>query len=156
MEDDFSIFGNKPKQLIQAGHTKRLTNFLVDYLLINILFTFTKMILMLAAPEQTYIITEPVNEWQRLYDYLMLAVFYALYMGLVEAIFKGKSLGKLITGTRAVDMDGSAIGANTAFLRGLCRAVPFSTLSGLGLICYPWQDRWTSTLVIDEKLSGYL
>jgi uncharacterized RDD family membrane protein YckC len=84
---------------------------------------------------------------------LISLIFYALYMGLVEGVFKGKSLGKLITGTKAVNMDGSKISFATAFARGCSRAVPFCVFSAFGTPCYPWQDKWTNTLVIDEKKS---
>jgi uncharacterized RDD family membrane protein YckC len=157
MDDAFANLDNPGhRHLFQAGHVKRLINFLVDYLLINLLYNYTKVLLMITATEQNIIYVMPENEWQGLYDYLFLAILYSIYMGLTEAIFKGKSLGKLITGTRAVNRDGTRISTNTAFLRGLCRAIPLSTLSALGLICYPWHDRWTDTIVIDEALSGYI
>ena len=75
-------------------------------------------------------------------------------MFLVEALFKGKSLGKLITGTRAVNEDGSNLSAKTALLRGLSRAVPFNAFSALGTPSYPWHDKWTNSYVIDEKESN--
>ncbi|HEX9513187.1 MAG TPA: hypothetical protein VF939_22005 [Puia sp.] len=31
--------------------------------------------------------------------------------------------------------------------------VPFEVFSALGSPCHPWHDRWTDTLVIDERLS---
>ncbi|HEV8508744.1 MAG TPA: RDD family protein, partial [Chitinophagaceae bacterium] len=74
--------------------------------------------------------------------------FYGMYMGLIEAVFKGRSIGKLITGTIAVNNDGSRINGQTALLRGLSRAVPFNALSALGSPCYPWHDRWNKTYVV--------
>ena len=41
-----------------------------------------------------------------------------------------------------------------AFLRSLCRLVPFEPFSALKKPSYPWHDRWTRTLVIVEKLSN--
>jgi len=74
-------------------------------------------------------------------------------MSFVEAVFRGKSLGKLITGTQAVNLDGSSISMATAFGRGFSRAVPFCAFSAFGNPSDPWQDRWTDTMVIDQKLS---
>jgi uncharacterized RDD family membrane protein YckC len=74
-----------------------------------------------------------------------------MYMGLVEAIFKGRSIGKLITSTVAVNEDGSRVSGQVALLRGLARAVPFNAFSALGSPCYPWHDRWTKTYVVDYK-----
>ena len=85
---------------------------------------------------------------------LLYLLLFVLYMFGTEALFKGKSLGKLITGTRAVNEDGSDISAKTALLRGLSRIVPFEAFSALGNPSYPWHDKWTNTYVIDEKASN--
>ena len=84
-------------------------------------------------------------------DRIVSIFLYGVYMGIVEGLFKGKSLGKLITKTRAVNYDGSKISWSKAFGRGFSKAVPFCVFSALGSPCNPWQDRWTSTMVIDEK-----
>jgi len=89
-----------------------------------------------------------------LLDRLLRLVLYGIYMFAIEAIFKGKSLGKLITGTRAVNEDGSNVSPKAALLRGLSRAVPFNAFSALGSPAYPWHDRWTKTYIIDEKESN--
>lgn len=70
-----------------------------------------------------------------------------------EAFFKGKSFGKLITRTRAVNLDGSAMTIRTAMLRALSRSVPLEAFSALGSPCNPWHDKWTKTMVMDEKTS---
>ncbi len=75
-------------------------------------------------------------------------------MFVIEAAFKGKSLGKLITGTRAVNEDGTNVTVKAAFFRGLSRAVPFNAFSALGNPTYPWHDKWTKTYVIDERESN--
>ena len=73
----------------------------------------------------------------------MVLILYGLYMFIVEAMFKGKTLGKLITGTRAVNEDGSNLSAKTAFFTGLSRVVPFEAFSALGTPSYPSHDKWT-------------
>ena len=86
-----------------------------------------------------------------LLDRIITILLYAVYMSVVEAIFGGKSLGKLITRTKAVNLDGSKISTGTAFERGFSRAVPFCVFSAFGSPCDPWQDRWTKTMVVNEK-----
>jgi uncharacterized RDD family membrane protein YckC len=76
---------------------------------------------------------------------------YALMMGLFETILKGKTIGKLITRTTAVNRDGSQISTATAFKRGFLRAVPFCAFSALGSPSNPWQDKWTDTMVVNNK-----
>ena len=78
-------------------------------------------------------------------------IAYAIVMSLIEAIFRGKSIGKLITGTKAINEDGSDISFAKAFARGFVRAVPFNALSAFGHPSFPWHDKWTNTYVIDEK-----
>ena len=111
------------------------------------------ILLALTAPGTLYSISDTGGF--ALLDRLISLVLYALYMGTIEAVFKGKSLGKLITGTRAVNLDGSHISAGTAFTRGFSRAVPFCAFSAFGTPCNPWQDRWTNTMVVDEKASKF-
>ena len=84
---------------------------------------------------------------------LMGNFLYGVYMGALETVLKGKSLGKLVTRTRAVEQDGSPLTPRTAILRGLSRAVPFEPFSAFGSPSYPWHDRWTHSFVIDEKAS---
>lgn len=80
-------------------------------------------------------------------------IMFVFFNALVEGFTRGKSLGKFITGTRAVNQDGSRIGGFTAFVRSLFRAIPFEPLSALGSPAFPWHDKWSDTYVIDEKLS---
>lgn len=80
-------------------------------------------------------------------SYLIGLVNYTIYYTFCEKLFKGKTLGKLITGTRAVRFDGSELRWKDALLRSLVRFVPFEPFSvwfGEGL----WHDRWTNTIVI--------
>ncbi|RYX87593.1 hypothetical protein EON73_01090 [bacterium] len=79
-------------------------------------------------------------------------VFYGLIMFAIETAFRGKTLGKLITGTRAINIDGTDISMPKSLLRNFIRAVPFNALSALGSPSKPWHDSWSDTLVVDEKV----
>ena len=82
-------------------------------------------------------------------DRLITAFFYALFMFLTEMISKGRSLGKLITGTMVVKEDGS-LPTSTDFLkRNFSRIVPFDGLSFLGN--RGWHDSWSDTAVVKRK-----
>lgn len=67
-------------------------------------------------------------------------------MGVIEIIFKGRSIGKLITGTKVIRENGENISAKDAMMRGFSRMVPFEAFSGLGV--RPWHDTWTDTRVV--------
>jgi uncharacterized RDD family membrane protein YckC len=81
----------------------------------------------------------------------LIAIFnYVIYYTFCEKVFNGYTLGKLITGTRAINEDGSELTLKGAFLRTVSRLVPFETLSiwfGYGL----WHDSWTKTMVIKTR-----
>jgi uncharacterized RDD family membrane protein YckC len=139
-------------ELVRASTGQRFGNYLIDLVLFYVLFFAFGMVLVVISPSTLENIDTESTGFN-LVDRLLTLLIYALYMGLVEGLFKGKSLGKLITGTRAVNMDGTKISFATAFARGCSRAVPFCAFSALGTPCNPWQDKWTNTMVIDEKKS---
>ncbi|MFN8247910.1 MAG: RDD family protein [Ferruginibacter sp.] len=138
--------------LIRASTGKRFANYLVDVIVFYILFFVVSIIIGLVSRSTLEAMSED-DGGIGLLDRLISIVLYAVYMGIMEAVFKGKSIGKFITGTRAVNLDGTPISTGKAFARGFSRAVPFCVFSAFGNPCDPWQDRWTDTMVIDEKLS---
>lgn len=147
------LFADPEYQIVQASTGKRFANYIIDLIVFYILMVFAGVIIVIVNPTTLYSFSDD-DVATNLLDRLLSLVLYGLYMFLIEAIFKGKSLGKLITGTRAVNEDGSNISIQTALLRGLSRAVPFNAFSALGSPSYPWHDKWTKTYVIDEKLSN--
>ncbi|MHA4808989.1 RDD family protein [Flavitalea flava] len=82
-------------------------------------------------------------------DYLLFGFYYSL----AEAVFNGKTLGKLVTQTRAVQEDGSPITTSMAFIRGFSRLIPFEAISALGSPPHPWHDKWSRTFVVNEEES---
>lgn len=136
----------------RADTGKRFLNYIIDVIVFYLLFLGAGVLIAIISPESVdSLLAEEETASFALADRLISLVLYAVYMSLVEAIFKGKSLGKLITGTRAVNLDGSRISVGTAFARGFSRAVPFCAFSALGTPCNPWQDKWTNTIVVEEK-----
>ena len=142
---------NIENYFVRAESGKRFINYFIDLLVFYILAIGAGVIVAVISPSTVEGITG--SDGFGLLDRVVTLILYALYMSVIEAIFKGKSLGKLITRTRAVNLDGSRISVGTAFGRGFSRAVPFCVFSAFGSPCNPWQDRWTDTMVIDEKKS---
>jgi uncharacterized RDD family membrane protein YckC len=83
-------------------------------------------------------------------------LFFVFLMFVQEAVFKGKTIGKFITKTRAINEDGSRMSATVTLGRAFCRAVPFEPFSAFGSPPNPWHDKWTKTMVIDEKQTAEL
>ncbi len=138
--------------IAEAG--TRFLNYIIDiacfYILIFIISGFYFIFINPSALDE--VSDEPSFAF-KLGDRLLSLLMYAIYMGISESIFKGKSIGKFFTKTRAVYLDGSYISSGTAFARGFSRAVPFCAFSAFGTPCNPWHDKWTDTLVIDESKS---
>jgi uncharacterized RDD family membrane protein YckC len=145
--EDQSIFEDYYERS-SAG--KRLANYLIDLVLFYILLFVLGIVLALLSPTFRGILINESSGFGLL-DRFITLLLYAVYMSVVEALFHGKSLGKLITKTKAVNLDGSQITTATAFERGFSRAVPFCVFSAFGNPSNPWQDRWTNTMVINEK-----
>ena len=145
-------------KLIPASVGKRFANYLIDVIVFSFLLYFLLVLLAPVYPLANKLITQqPVS----LVEQLMVSFTYGLYMSVMEALLKGKTIGKLITGTRAVSETGFPVTAQTAFLRGLIRIIPFEQISAISLSFeplsllppYPWHDRWSTSIVIDEAKS---
>ena len=135
--------------LVQARPGKRLANYIIDlivfYIAWKVFFRFIGLKIAMSM------ISEDDGKPAIYLKVLLIAVvFEAFLMSAIEFIGGGRSLGKLLTRTRAVNDDGTPITFKTALLRRLSRMVPFEAFSALGSPSAPWHDRWTNTRVIDD------
>jgi uncharacterized RDD family membrane protein YckC len=129
---------------VLAGTGKRFLNLLLDIIIYYVLlFCFGAFLALTGRSEFA------ANDNNTAALYLSVFAIYVGYFFLCELIFKGRTIGKLLTGTKVVNEDGSDPTAKTYFLRSLCRIVPFEPFSAFGV--RPWHDRWTGTYVIDVK-----
>ena len=133
----------------RVSHMKRLANYIIDLFGFYIVITILAIFMAFYYPSFLGAIVNDGSGMSWISNLFSLLI-YALYMGTIETIFKGRSLGKLITGTRAVNLDGSIISGKTAFLRGFIRAIPFEAFSALGSPSTPWHDKWTDTMVTNN------
>ncbi|HUB59239.1 MAG TPA: RDD family protein [Puia sp.] len=150
--EDPNILDDVHYTLYQASGGKRFANYIVDWIGFSLVWQFLFAELLGRA---LVLFNFPVENAAALYSVAYVAVFvtFGLLVGGLEAATGGKTLGKLITSTRAVNEDGSRLKPGRAFLRYLVRLVPFEAFSALGSPSYPWHDRWTKTIVIDERLT---
>ncbi|MEO8583312.1 MAG: RDD family protein [Flavitalea sp.] len=138
---------NEGIELEDATALRRFAHYLIDALIYDFLAVIGLIAYFIQTGNEDRI-QSIVASWGFLERYT-LVFFYGLFMSLNEGIFKGQSLGKLITRTKAVNMDGTTITWQTAFKRGLSRIVPFEAISIL--FGRPWHDQWTNTRVIKLK-----
>lgn len=140
-------------ELTMAGSGQRFLNHLVDYVLFYILWRL--LIEVIAYPLARVVVFIGYNRVTLYVTFYLLAVlFEVVLMTAMEYFIGGKTLGKLITRTRAVNEDGTRLTPKTAFVRSLCRIIPFEAFSALGNPCYPWHDKLSKTYVIDDRTSS--
>ena len=147
-ENPYQTPQSQPSQSSHAGQRPtatmgwRLVNLLVDTLGVYAFAFLTGVILFSAGAGQAL---EQINE------YLFGALLWIAYYTPQEALF-GRTLGKLVTGTRVVNAEGGDIGWFQALKRSLFRLVPFEAFSFLSE-SRPrgWHDRWSGTRVVSLR-----
>lgn len=116
----------------------RFANFFIDYIVIIIIFIFTGPFLF---SEST--ITDP------LLSRLLGVMYFLIYYVTAEALTSGKTIGKLITGTRAVRIDGTRGDFGDFLKRSLSRIIPFEPFSMFGENA--WHDSIPGMMVIKDR-----
>jgi uncharacterized RDD family membrane protein YckC len=137
----------------EASNGQRFLNYLIDNLFMQFAVSFATTYLLM----QLLLATSPDTAYDWFGDDVSYAAVYTIsllnhlaYYTFCEKLFRGHTLGKLITGTRAIREDGEELTFKDAFLRSLSRLVPFEAFSiwfGNGL----WHDSWTKTKVIKTR-----
>ncbi len=157
-QQDYSLADdlNNLSQYQYASTGKRFLNFVIDMLFIRYVISFgvgyvVGIILVSLAPDLLYAIAVEGEGSVSFYlfSYFLGVICILIYFTLCEKLFKGHTLGKAISGTRAIRMDGGELTFKDAFLRALCRVVPFEPFSGF--TGTPWHDQWTNTTVINTR-----
>lgn len=73
-----------------------------------------------------------------------------LYYFIMEKVF-GKTVGKMVTGTRVVNETGGVPSTGQILGRTFCRLIPFEAFSFLGKTARGWHDRIPGTYVIKDR-----
>ena len=142
-------------QYEEASTGQRILNFIIDSLVIR--FTLAYAVgavlgLLFYAISEDFYRTVFFNEntsMTYLINYIVGSFIYIIYYTFCEKVFNGVTLGKLITGSKALSEEGHPLTFKQALLRSLSRVVPFETLSAIWGA--PWHDTWTKTMVIKTR-----
>lgn len=146
-----SYYKYQPATVLQRFLNFFIDNLLMRYGLSQLTGYLLGYILSVVAPDFLMsIATESEDSFNLILLGLLLSYLnFILYYTFCEVAFKGYTLGKLITGTRAVREDGTNLRFKDALLRSLSRIVPFEPFSAFG--GNPWHDIWTKTRVIKSR-----
>ena len=131
----------------------RLTHLIIDRMmiyLILILFGLMSSLLFQVTGSDFFLdIVQKMASVNRVTDILITSSIYFIYIVLIEYLTKGISIGKYITGSKVICIDGSEPTFKDYFIRNICRFVPLDVLSFLGE--NGWHDSWSETRVINIK-----
>lgn len=131
----------------------RLANLIIDRAIITIIFfafgVIAALIYNLTNNDFLLKIVYKMSEINRFLDILITSFIYFMYTFLIEYFTKGRSIGKYITGSKVICIDGTEPTFNDYLIRNISRIVPFDALSFLGE--NGWHDKWSETRVINIK-----
>jgi uncharacterized RDD family membrane protein YckC len=146
-------------QFVYATQGQRFLNWLIDNVLLRYGLTYLTamgvgLLLSVLAPD---FLTElaytsdggGMSSGLILLSLAIVYLNYIIYYTVCEKLFRGYTLGKIITGTRAIRQDGGELTFKDALLRSLSRCVPFEVFSGFSTLT--WHDSWTDTMVVKSR-----
>lgn len=150
--ENYSVFDEVQEQLIYASTGQRFLNHLIDSVVLYAIYLglFFVMGLLQSATgaDMLGVFIDEYGEptgWIYLFWGSVWLILYTVF----EGSLKGRTIGKMVTGTRAMRDDGSDLKWKDAILRSLCRFIPFDILSALG--GHPWHDTITKTMVVKTR-----
>lgn len=129
-----------------ASQGKRFMNFLIDGICHYVVAILLGVVL--AVTDLLYLTEGSIG------ILLSVASWFSYYF-LQEAIF-GRTIGKLVTGTRVVDMDGNRPTFPQYLGRTFARLIPFEAFSFFGGGGFPvgWHDSLSKTRVVSAQNSA--
>lgn len=132
----------KAGRYMLASRRRRLANYLIDQLCLYFLAS------LLVAIVAVYVERDPDSLLQNdLNAVTFVLSAFVLYYVSCESL-AGRTLGKLITGTRTVTVSGGRPSFGQILLRTLVRIVPFEGLTFLTKDAVGFHDRWSGTRVV--------
>src|SRR4051812_41514612 len=103
---DQSLLNDFELNLVQASTGKRFANYIIDIIVFYVIVMIMAVIAELMNPGMVSGMDDSAASGDLGFRLLAILVFI-LYTAGMEAIFKGKTVGKFITRTKAVNDDGS-------------------------------------------------
>lgn len=148
MENVLDHFDDEKQEqpYVLATKTKRLVNTIVDGFAAQFLaWKIGDFLLGLGIVKLNMGTVRSLFLLQLVFSFFVLFAYYVL----MEYHLKGKTIGKMLTKTRAVMANNEAMSLPTAVLRSFLRFVPFEPISFL-ISQRGWHDRWSKTKVIED------
>ena len=134
-----------------ASKSKRFANFIIDYIIrIILVFIIGFAVAIYAHSVGNEDLIYSLENINTITEYLVGFLFLFIYYLTFESV-NGRTIGKYITNTKVLMIDGTKASTDKVLIRTLSRIVPFEFLSFLGSDDKGWHDTWTDTVVVDIK-----
>jgi len=139
----------------KADKGLRFANLLIDFVsFILIMFAIgfvAGLILYFINPYSSFF--EDLEGIHPFLDRILSSILMVFYYFGMETLTKGRSIGKFITGTQVVTLEGETPTANVFLKRSFCRIIPFEAFSFFGE--NGWHDSIPKTAVVVKKHFDY-
>ncbi|NER19038.1 RDD family protein [Spongiivirga citrea] len=139
---------------LYANKGKRLGNFIVDLIVFRVLIIAIFAILGFIVVTIGGDIDSFLYQLETINPFMDLLITYVLYFFVFwgfETLLQGRTIGKFITQTKVVDINGNVPNAGLIAKRTLSRIIPFDGFSYLGEEGRGWHDTIPNLYVVDVK-----
>lgn len=131
-------------EFVPASRGARLGNFIIDYIVQFGLSFGVGIVAVIGFGERGAQFLERTPALM-----VGLPILFAYYF-LFEAT-TGRTIGKLVTGTRVVNEEGGKASFGQVAGRTICRLIPFEVFSFFGTPCRGWHDKIPKTYVVKAR-----
>lgn len=126
-----------------VGKGIRFANFIIDRIVSYIIAMLLGVVIAVVNME----LLESISDFE---DTMITLAIYLIYYMVMEYQFQ-TTVGKLITGTVVVDLEGNKPTLKAIVGRSFSRIVPFEAFSFLGSEASGWHDTWSKTRVVKKS-----
>jgi uncharacterized RDD family membrane protein YckC len=128
-------------EVVPAARWRRLVTFLIDYVCFILLAAVVGVLIAVTAGD------EGIARLENMPDLVFGIAIMSIYYVPMETLF-GRTIGKLVTGTRVVDEEGKRPSLGQVFGRTFARFIPFEMFSFFGSSGRGWHDSIAKTYVV--------
>ena len=134
-----------PNNFIVASKGTRFANYLIDIVMV---YPFAFVIGILIGIFDPYFFDYMTEAEETLLGFCIFFVYYLFFEGVFE-----KTIGKMITKTKVISINGDAPKFSDIIGRTLSRCIPFEAFSFLGESGIGWHDSISKTLVVSANFN---
>lgn len=135
-----------------ATQGERFFNYVVDFIfqyVLVIVLTLVLCFLFYAIGKDSWV--NRIAELSKGEEFLVGLLITLIYYAGMESL-SGRTIGKYITKTMVVNIDGEKVTSDIILRRTLCRLIPFEGFSFFGANARGWHDTISDTYVVKKSL----